>query len=126
MEANRWEDLHEFPLLDLTAVRGWMSASSVTFWLRFNNGEPKGATELRVVGHLDLHHPCAGHTRARVRACLPERYFTVEHMRDMTRELFDRVGIPHDETYECLFVVPEKKMMLLQNVDRHGSTGRAI
>ena len=122
METYRWEKLHEFRLLDLTAARRWMSASSVTFSL----GTWSGDTEFWVIGHLDLHYPCAGHIKAQMRACLPEQYFTSEHMRDMARELFQRVGITHDETYEFLLVVPSRQRMLVQPEDRQGSTGRTL
>ena len=118
-ETTRWERLGEFPLLDLIAERGFTSASSVTFHLGTKFVNWIGGTEFRVIGHVDLHHPCGGEVKARIRVCLPERYRSAEQMDALARELLERVGITNDETFELLLVVPAPpKMLLLHDKDR--------
>jgi hypothetical protein len=80
-----------------------------------------------IVGWLDVHHPCDGHIKARLRVNLPAEYgrrLTHEARLSVVRDVFAAVGIPQDETYEASFFSGDDEMRIDQPVDRHGVSDR--
>jgi hypothetical protein len=107
MDAGRWQPGAEFPILDLTAQFEWKSASSLSFQLGTKDAPIKLPDappdfELRgfvVIGWLDIHHPCEGYQRLRVRVGLPDRYVNWESMRDIVRQVIAVLELPAGESY---------------------------
>jgi hypothetical protein len=135
MDTNQWRIGAELPLLDLLASLAFKSVSSLSFNLGTKGDTLKLADReepmflgtgivFTVIGWLDVHYPCEGHIKAQLRVCLPDRYHQWERMRDLVRQVFDRLGIPADETYEAHFVVASKQTEIEQATDRHGMTDR--
>jgi hypothetical protein len=135
MDTNRWQAGQEFVLLDLIASLKFKSASSLSFQLG-TKGDTLQLPDMdepwvmgpglvfTVMGWVDVHHPCEGHIKTRLRVCLPERYFEWQRMRDFVQRVFEQLGIPADETYEADFVAASKQMGIEQATDRHGMTDR--
>ena len=114
MDTGRWQHGAEFPLLDLTAQFEWKSASSLSFQLGMKDAPielpnaPPGF-DLRgfvVIGWLDIHHPCEGYQRLRLRVGLPERYANWEAMRDIVQQVIAILELPADESYHIELASP--------------------
>jgi hypothetical protein len=134
-DADRWQRGQEFSLLDLIAKLEFKSESSLSFKLG-----TKGDTLLlpgmeepwvtgpgiifTLIGWVDIHYPCEEHVKAQLRICLPDKYHEHERMRDLVQQLFERLGIPADETYEAHFVAASRQTGIEQLRDRHGMTDR--
>ena len=73
---------------------------------------------------VDVHHPCEGHIKARLRVLLPARYHGWEKMRELVERMFAALGIPADETYEASFASAEQQTGIEQATDRDGLTDR--
>src|SRR4029079_11451438 len=93
-----YEHGDRFTVLDLLASFAFKSSGSVSFDLGTDCGV------FKLVGWVDVHHPCEGHIKARFRVLLPARYHGPEQMRDFVQQMFSALGIPADETYEVEFV----------------------
>jgi hypothetical protein len=111
MDTERWQAGDEFPILDLVARFRFKSASSLSFDLGTlgdslqlpDMDEPwlvGPGRVFTVIGWLDVHHPCDGFHRLRLRAGLPDRYVSWESMRDMVTQVFAVLELPADESYE--------------------------
>lgn len=106
-------------VLDLVASFAFKSPGSVSFDL----GTEEGGG-FKVVGWVDVHHPCEGHLKARFRVVLPVRYHAPEPMQGFVRTMFSALGIPADETYEAEFVCAQHRTRIEQATDRDGGTDR--
>ena len=78
----------------------------------------------RQLGWVEIHHPCEGHIKARIRALLPQEYHQPEKMKQIVEVLFVHAGIPVDETYEAHFVSPSAQVGISRPMDRNGYTDR--
>jgi hypothetical protein len=135
LDTRRWERGQEFVLLDLVAQMEFKSESSLSFYLG-----TKGDTLLlpgmeepwvtgpgivfTVIGWVDVHYPCEGHIRAQLRICLPEKYHEPERRLELVQQLFGRLGIPADETYEAHFIAASRETLIEQAWNPHGKTDR--
>lgn len=108
MDTTRWKYDDEFPALDLVARFRFKSATSLSFDLGTLSDtlqlpgmdEPLAFPGIfTVVGWLDVHHPCDGYHRLRLRVGLPDRYVSWESMRDLVPQLLTVLGLPPDESY---------------------------
>jgi hypothetical protein len=130
-----YEHGDQFPVLDSVAAFRFKSPGSIAFDLGTeadtptlpagSGALPAGAPRVfRAVGWADIHHPCEGHIRVRLRVCLPVRYHEPEQMRELVRSMFSALGIPADETYEAFFVSADRQTRIEQATDRDGGTDR--
>jgi hypothetical protein len=120
-----------FDLLDLRAEGAFSSPGSAGFDVGRPGVHPlAGAPVLRVLGWLDVHHPCDGHIKAHLRVMLPPSYveqMALETMKDIVFSVFEAVGIPADETYEDVFMSPASPSKAICNpTDRNGYTDRLV
>jgi hypothetical protein len=124
----------QFAVLDLIANFEFKTIGSIGFLLG-HWSENRSAAEgmkipigrggvFRVVGRLDVHHPCEGHIKAHLRVVLPEGYHTWEQMRDAVQQVFLALSIPADETYEADFVSPSRQTHIENATDREGVSDR--
>jgi hypothetical protein len=109
MDTDRWHDGAEIAILDLTARFRFKSALSLSFELGMKDalielppdcvGAFDGLRGFVVVGWLDVHHPCEGQHRLRLRAGLSDRYVSWESMRDIVQRIIAVLELPADESY---------------------------
>lgn len=124
----------EFPLLDFVARFAAKTDTSISFQLGrwgdavdFPGAPPKklgSRSVCTVFGWADVHHPCHGHIKARVRALLSEDLMQFESQRDIVHGLFDALSIPRDETFEADFFSSDNQQAIHQDVDRDGMSDR--
>ncbi len=124
----------EFPLLDFVAQFAAKTDTSISFllgrWgdtLDFPDAPPmklNSPSVFTVFGWADVHHPCHGHIKTRVRALLSTDLMAFESQRDIVHGLLDALSIPRDETYEADFLTSEKQQAIHQDVDRDGMSDR--
>ncbi len=130
-----YEPGDRFPVLDLIASFRFKSPGSVSFDLGTEGDTldfpsdgvsipvgPRGV--FNVIGWVDVHHPCEGHIKARLRVLLPARYHQWEQMKELVGRMFSALGIPADETYEADFVSADRQTGIEQATDRNGLTDR--
>jgi hypothetical protein len=129
-----YEHGDRFPILDLIASFAFKSPGSVSIDLGTESDTlflsdretmtigPGGV--FNVIGWVDVHHPCEGHIKARIRVLLPARYQTTEQMGEFVVQLFSALGFPEDETYEASFVSADHQKGIVQATDRDGLTDR--
>ena len=116
-------DLYEYgteiDLLDLRGRFAFRTESSASFDLigRGQDGE-------LLIGWVDVHHPCDGFIRAKVRVIVPVEHHKFEWMRDFIQRLFTALGIPPDETFEADFIGSDHQIRYESAVDRNGGTDR--
>src|SRR5262249_42623599 len=104
MDTHRWQSRAEFPILYLTAQFRFRAAPSLSFELGMKDApielpgaEPGFLDDLRgfvIIGWLDIHHPCEGYHRLRLRVGLPDRYVSWEPMRDIVRQIIAVLELP--------------------------------
>jgi hypothetical protein len=110
MDTTRWKHGDGFTVLDLVAEFQSKTASSLSFQLGTRGDsltlpgmkEPwvlGGGRVFSVIGWLDIHHPCDGPHRLRLRVGLPDRYACGESMRDLVPQVIAALGLPPDESY---------------------------
>jgi len=122
MNTSRFRsDKDTFNVLDLTAVFDFKTDSSVSFTLERYS---RSLLPTRMMGWIDLHHPCAGHIKLRVRIALPAEYHTPEKLREIARAALDALGVPPDETWEADLCAVTATTVMAQPVDREGFTDR--
>ena len=129
MDTSGWQDRGEFPLLELTARFAFKTRSSVSFdlgmyvdVLELSDGPidlGPGAV-FKVIGHVDVHHPCDDHIKAHVRFVLPAEYQMHEKTKQLVEQLFCALGIAGDETFEANFLTAGTTPSLVRDVDRDG------
>lgn len=127
----------EFDILDLKARFAFKTDTSISFdigrWsntLRLPTGD--GDEDMvwsadrpfvfHVVGWLDVHHPCDGHIKTRVRIKIPAEYHLFDRMKPIVEAIFKALDIPLDETYETTVFDSDKVTGILQPIDRNGMT----
>lgn len=111
-----YENGDRFAVLDLFASFAFKSSGSISFDLVTEDS--------RVIGWVDVHHPCVGHIKARFRVLLPARYHNSDQMLDFVQKLFMALGVPADETYEAEFLNADHRTQIEQSTDRDGGTDR--
>lgn len=75
-------------------------------------------------GWIDVHFPCNDHIKVQIRGALAEKFLEPSCVHKLVPALLEKLGIPHDETYEALFFKPTKGISMGQPVDREGMTDR--
>jgi hypothetical protein len=130
VETSRFRDREgNFPVLDLIASFDFKSSSSISFLLgRFGDmirltdmDWPVGPGRVfEVVGQVIVHHPCEGHIKAQLLVLLPVEYHEIERMKELIRVVFVALAIPLDDTFDSLFVSPERQIGYMNDVDREG------
>jgi hypothetical protein len=136
VDASRFQNaFDEFQLHDLVAKFEFKSATSISFALgRYSDTLklPDSNFAMKVgprgvftrVGRVDVHHPCEGHIKAQLNVVLPTEYHEFERMQGLVKSVFEALGIQPDETFETLFVTPEKQTEYENATDREGMTDR--
>lgn len=116
MDTSRWNVGDGFTILGLTAKLEFKSASSLSFALGASSDTESlpEAAELPaflleggpvhiVLGWLDIHHPCEGVHRLRVRAGVPDRFVTWESLICVVKTVIVELRLPADESYYAHF-----------------------
>jgi hypothetical protein len=125
----RYKHGDEFAVLDLIATYEFKSATTISFVFgRYTDtllGLPVAPhLVFDTVGWLDVHHPCEGHIKVKIRIGLPSEYLISERMCEIVRATFVELGIPPDKTYDAHFVTPLKHACIDQSRDRDGLSNR--
>jgi hypothetical protein len=71
-------------------------------------------------GWVDVHFPCEGHIKVRIRGALPDEYLEASRAQKFVSDLFCQLKIQKDETYEATFFKPTKVIEMGQSVNREG------
>lgn len=101
MDTTRFKKYEDaFTVLGLTARTDFKTSSSISFMLGRWSSRRTGFT---VVGWVDVHHPCEGHVKALIRVDIAKDHHEFEQMKSLIAVVFENLGIPADETYECHF-----------------------
>jgi hypothetical protein len=122
MDLTRFNGYHDgFDVIaDLRADLEFKTSTSIGFQLH---------QEGYVRGWVEVHHPCDGHIKARIRGELsPSRAPNLDNAtaRQILDKLFVALRIPQDETYEAEFVSSTDGVVYLEQcVDRDGLTDRS-
>jgi hypothetical protein len=140
VDTSRFQNpFDRFPVLDVFATFAFKTGTSVSFELgRFSDTLrlPGGAFGddfsfkvgmcgvFRIVGRVDVHHPCEGHIKAQLHVVLPAEYHETERMERLVAEIFAALAIPADETFEALFVSPSQQTSCENATDREGMSDR--
>ena len=106
-----------FSVLGLTAKTEFKTASSISFMLGRWSSRRTGFSG---VGWIDVHHPCEGHVKTRIRVRIPTTFQEFEQMKSLIAVVFENLGIPADETYESSFFESGPSKGLLRHIDRNG------
>jgi hypothetical protein len=75
-------------------------------------------------GWVDVHFPCEGHIKVRIRGALPDDYLDASGVQQFVSELLRQLKIQKDETYEATFFKPTKVIEMGKSVNRDGMTDR--
>lgn len=75
-------------------------------------------------GWVDVHFPCEGHIKARVRGALPDEFLEVPKVQCFITDLLRQLKIEQDETYEATFFKPTKTIEIGKSLNREGVTDR--
>jgi hypothetical protein len=75
-------------------------------------------------GWVDVHFPCDGHIRVRIRGALPDEYLEPSRIRTLVSALLDQLKIQRDETCEATFFKPTKIIEMGKSVNRDGMSDR--
>jgi hypothetical protein len=75
-------------------------------------------------GWLDVHFPCEGHVKVRIRGALPEDYLEASKIQRFVADILGQLRIQPDETYEATFFKPTKVIQMGKSVNREGVTDR--
>jgi hypothetical protein len=115
MDTTRWKHGDEFAVLDLVAQFQFKTDSSLSFQLGTKGdsiqipgrSEPwvlGGGRVFTVVGWLDVHHPCDGPHRLRLRVGLPDKHVCGKSMRSLVPDVIAALGLPADASYHVTIV----------------------
>ena len=107
-----------FDILDLRAKFFFKTASSIGFDIAM------GRFHGKILGAMQVHHPCSNHIKARIYIQLPKQYCDPKLFVEIGRHAFRELDIPQDETYEFRFDPTETGLLVVQHVDRDGRTDR--
>jgi hypothetical protein len=75
-------------------------------------------------GWVDVHFPCEGHIKVRIRGALPDDYLEASKLQQFVLDLLCHLKIQKDETYEATFFKPTKVIEMGKSVNREGLTDR--
>jgi hypothetical protein len=75
-------------------------------------------------GWVDVHFPCEGHIKVRIRGALPDDYLKAPTIQQFVSELLAQLKIKSDETYEATFFKPTKVIEMGKSVNREAMTDR--
>lgn len=129
MDATAFEDFSSsFPVADLSAKLEWKSASSAGFLLGNTTnilqleGEPEpvecgSGGVFDVKGELEVHHPCEGHIRLRLRFTLPSAYHTAERMAKLVSDVKLALLIDEDEIFDVVLVASDQMTSMSNRED---------
>ncbi len=77
-------------------------------------------------GWIDVHFPCQGHIKLRVRGALPADRLKPEIINELVDRVRAGLSIPANEAYEALFFKPENSISVAQPINREGETDRLV
>ena len=109
MDTTRFKNSDdELPLLDLTARFEFKTVSSIAFEIGRIETIPIPEMDheflgFKILGWVDVHHPCDSAINVRVRVCIPTEYHTFERMKAITEKLCEILSIPPEENCESRF-----------------------
>lgn len=75
-------------------------------------------------GWVDVHYPCQGHIKARIRGALPDTFLEAPKVQQFVAHLLRHLRINEDETYEATFFKATKVVELGKSVNREGTKDR--
>jgi len=118
-------------LFGIEAKQVFQTMGSVSFALQraASQGIPGLGTTAVLIeeGWIDVHYPCDGHIKARIRIVFLNQQMSSFRESDLFGEikaLFEQLGIPCDETYEVDFIEVKRNMRAVNPKDRHGQQDR--
>lgn len=94
------------PLLDLTATFAFKTSSSVSFEVGkisavHPDDEPSFVLSgFKVIGWIDVHHPCDSCIKTQIRICIPVDYHKLERITAMVKVVCEALSISLDEHCE--------------------------
>ena len=97
-----------FQVLDLSARFAFKTSSSISFEVgRIADVSPDGEPDFvfpafKVIGWIDVHHPCDSCIKAHIRICIPVDYHPFECMTAMVKAICEALSIPTDEHCEAI------------------------
>jgi hypothetical protein len=71
-------------------------------------------------GWIDVHFPCEGHIKVRIRGALPDAYLEASKIHVFVVELLHQLKIQKDETYQATFFKATKTIEMGKPVNREG------
>jgi hypothetical protein len=75
-------------------------------------------------GWVDVHFPCEGHIKVRIRGALPNDYLEASKLRQFVSDLLRQLQIQKNETCEATFFKPTKIIEIGKSVNRQGMADR--
>ncbi|MEI8042029.1 MAG: hypothetical protein WCL11_11510 [Verrucomicrobiota bacterium] len=75
-------------------------------------------------GWVDVHFPCEGHIKVRIRGALPDDYLKGPAIKQFVSELLAQLKVKSDDTYEATFFKPTKVVEMGKSVNREAVTDR--
>jgi hypothetical protein len=106
-----------FQLFDMACKLAFYTDSSAVFDVgrvedhhTFRGGTTQPGSIFKVVGFIEVHHPCNHHVKAHIRCSIPQTYLADHaNMNIAVLEIFEALGIPSDETYVAQFITAESQ-----------------
>lgn len=105
--------------------------ASISFYLGkysdelvLDDGFTISARNFKVLGWIEVHHPCYDHIKTQLICSLPADYHAWEKQNAIITTMLAILGIPADETYEARFFNTGDITLIEQADDRDGLTDR--
>jgi hypothetical protein len=106
-----------FHLFDMECKLAFHTDSSAVFDIgraedhhTFRGGRTQPGSIFKVVGFVEVHHPCDNHVKAHIRCSIPQTYLADRaNMNVAVLEIFEALEIPSDETYVAQFITTESQ-----------------
>ena len=102
-----------FPIIDTELSYAFSTQASVSFSVKIGGYR----------GWVDVHFPCDGHIKARVRGFLPDEYLESAKLRVFVSGLLKQLKI-REETYEATFFKATNVIEFGKSVNREAVTDR--
>ena len=107
-------------ILGYALLKEFETASSKSFWLiSASNSLARG----RTVGWIDVHYPCKGHIKVRIKAAMPRPMDNdLQAIEELVSAIFRMLEIEESETYEIDVFTVANEIGMSQRTDRGGQT----
>ncbi len=76
------------------------------------------------LGWIDVHFPCEGHIKARVKGALPADYLAPNKIQELLHRVFVELKIALEETYVAEFFTVTNQIQIQQPTNREGYSDR--